>query len=267
MKAAQTSQNSKWAEKLVPYFLSLLDEGEWEEGGLESEALNYWKGWDYSMGRESIASSLFEQFYVEFVRNIFLDEMGEELFKGYINQDLLGAYWMDKVRRTNESVWFDDISTDDKVETSSDIAQKSLKDAVNALEALLGKDISSWNWGKIHSLSLNHPLGSVDVLNKVFKLNKGPFPVGGSYHTVSPYSYPMDDLFNANHGSSQRHIYTTGNWDQSQVIIPTGVSGIPASPHYCDQTEDYLNYIYKTDLFSRELVEENKVYSMSFLGK
>ncbi len=147
----------------------------------ESEKHSHNVGLDYSMSRESIASSLFEQFYVEFVRNIFLDEMGEELFKGYINQDMLGAYWMDKVRRTNESVWFDDISTDDKVESSSDIAHKSLKNAVDALEVIMGSDISIWNWGKIHSLSLNHPLGSVDVSLLELTASYTPFICEGRY--------------------------------------------------------------------------------------
>ena len=79
--------------------------------------------------------------------------------------------------------------------------------------------MSQWEWGKVHTLTLKHPLGSVKILDRIFSLNRGPFSVGGSYHTVSPYSYPLTDLFHANHGSSHRHIYVPGDWDRSQVIF------------------------------------------------
>ncbi|MCK4919577.1 MAG: penicillin acylase family protein [Bacteroidales bacterium] len=264
MKEIQSDQNSKWAEKLVPYFLSLINPKD-VEGELELAALELIAEWDFSMPKESIGSTIFEQFYFEFVSNVFSDELGEELYESFIKEDILATYFLDKIRLTNESVWFDDILTEDKIESSGDIALQSLTDAVNALNTRLGSDISKWNWGKVHTLSLMHPLGKVDMLNMVFKLNKGPFPVGGSYHTVSAYSYPSDDLYKANHGSSHRHLFVCGDWDKSQVIIPTGTSGIPASPYYCDQTSKYLNYEYNTELFSNGSVEEGRVYEMRFL--
>ena len=264
MKEIQSDQNSKWAEKLVPYFLSLINPKD-VEGELELAALELIAEWDFSMPKESIGSTIFEQFYFEFVSNVFSDELGEELYESFIKEDILATYFLDKIRLTNESVWFDDILTEDKIESSGDIALQSLTDAVNALNTRLGSDISKWNWGKVHTLSLMHPLGKVDMLNMVFKLNKGPFPVGGSYHTVRAYSYPSDDLYKANHGSSHRHLFVCGDWDKSQVIIPTGTSGIPASPYYCDQTSKYLNYEYNTELFSNGSVEEGRVYEMRFL--
>jgi len=213
---------------------------------------------------ESIASTIFEQFYFEFISNLFKDEMGEDLFNAFMKQKMLAAYMLDELRRTNESVWFDNIQTADFIEGPEDIALKSLHDAINVLESKLGDDMTKWEWGKLHTLSLNHPLGKLDVLNMVFKLNKGPYPVGGSYHTVSPYSFPTSDLYKANHGASHRHLFVCGDWDQSQVIIPTGTSGIPASKYYCDQTEKYLNYIYNQELFSLDAVEKGKIFEMKF---
>jgi len=43
------------------------------------------------------------------------------------------------------------------------------------------------------------------------------------------------------------------------MIIPTGISGIPASDYYCNQSEMYINYEYIEDLFTREDVEEKAV--------
>jgi penicillin amidase len=89
----------------------------------------------------------------------------------------------------------------------------SYRETVKWLEENIGNDPASWEWGRIHKLSLDHPMGSVKILDGIFGLNKGPFSVGGSYHTVSPYSYSFRKPFKVNHGSSQRHIYDLSNWD------------------------------------------------------
>jgi len=47
-------------------------------------------------------------------------------------------------------------------------------------------------------------------------------------------------------------------------VIPTGTSGIPASPHYLDQTPLYINNLYHRDHFSREAVESNQLYKAIF---
>jgi penicillin amidase len=99
----------------------------------------------------------------------------------------------------------------------------------------------------------------------VFHLNRGPFAVGGSDHTVSPYDGTAVDSKETNHGASERHIFNTADWDRSLTVIPTGTSGIPASRHYCDQTPLYLNHRYHTDYVTREKVEGQKRYEMHFL--
>ncbi len=68
-------------------------------------------------------------------------------------------------------------------------------------------------------------------------------------------------------GASQRHIYSLANWDDSLSVIPTGTSGIPASEHYCDQTELYVGNDYHDDLMSRDLIEKSARYKMVITGK
>ncbi len=113
-------------------------------------------------------------------------------------------------------------------------------------------------------LTLGHPLAKVKVLDKLFRLNRGPFGVGGSYHTVSPYKYPLSEPDGVNHGSSHRSIFDLDNWDNSSSIIPTGISGIPSSRHYCDQTKLYIEGRYHSDFFSVEKVREHARYQMTF---
>ncbi|MCD6597077.1 MAG: penicillin acylase family protein, partial [Bacteroidales bacterium] len=98
--------------------------------------------------------------------------------------------------------------------------------------------------------------------DKVFGFNRGAYRVGGSFHTVNPFS-PEN---NAVHAASQRHVFSTANWDESITIIPTGESGIPASKFYCDQTELYLKNQYHSDPFSRNEVENHARFIAVFKG-
>ena len=148
-----------------------------------------------------------------------------------------------------------------------DLILPSWEAAGEWLSQTFGDDMETWIWGDLHRITFSHPLGSVGLLKKIFSLSRGPFRVGGSYHTVSPYSYNLLDPFNSNHGASQRHIFSASDWDDSRVVIPTGISGIPASDFYCNQSEMYIRHEYMQELFSRERVIENSVYKSTFFAE
>ncbi|TNF44675.1 MAG: hypothetical protein EP310_02875, partial [Bacteroidetes bacterium] len=69
----------------------------------------------------------------------------------------------------------------------------------------------------------------------------------------------------ADAGASQRHIFDLSNWDASKTVIPTGISGIPASPFYLNQTEMYMNNQYHADPFSKTEVEKAAKFRMKLL--
>jgi len=112
---------------------------------------------------------------------------------------------------------------------------------------------------------LAHPMGGVKILDAVFNLNRGPYEVSGGNHTVSPYKYSYTKPYTVDYGSSHRHIYDLADWDRSLSVIPTGNSGIPASDHYCDQTELYLKHEYHTDYITRDLIEKEAKYKQVFI--
>ncbi|MFW5645212.1 MAG: penicillin acylase family protein, partial [Bacteroidota bacterium] len=261
----QSDTRSKWAEKLVPFFLEILNPHMDTATAAMQEAYHALDSWDYTMPVHSVASTLFEQFYYEFLLQVFKDEMGEELFNMYIRQDLLATYFMDKIRVSGESIWFDNVNTANRIEDAGDIAFMALKQTLENLSDRIGNNPEDWSWGKVHTLMLNHPLGSVDIVNRVFKLNRGPFEVGGSYHTVSPFYYPLTRLFRSKYGASHRHIYHVGKWDDSRIIIPGGVSGMSSSPYYDNQIDKYLNYRYNTGIYEDEKVNFSKSYQMNFI--
>jgi penicillin amidase len=149
-------------------------------------------------------------------------------------------------------------------EELNDVIICAFSKAVSELSSEYGSEPDNWQWGKMHQLALAHPLSKVNILNTTFRLNPKSYPVGGSFHTVSPFSYNIQKPFKVEHGSSHRHIYDLNNWDNSLTIIPTGNSGIPASKHYCDQTDMYVAGKYHADYFSKEKVVANAKYHMVF---
>ncbi len=259
-KAMHSDFKSKTAEHMTPVFLAALQQSS-GFSDTESAALKQLAAWDYNLTRESQAASVFEVLYRKSMLNLVKDNLSPELFNGIKGQKVLLENLMVNVLQNKNSVWIDNVNTPEK-ESFDDIVVQSFKETVDELSEQLGTDVEQWQWGKIHSFSLNHPLGVVPALNKILKLNRGPFEVPGSYHTVCPYSYSFNNLYKATHGASERHIFDTKDWDNSQTIIPTGTSGIPASPFYLDQTEKYIHNQYHNDPFNRPAVENADSFKM-----
>jgi penicillin amidase len=257
----QRDQVSHFARKMTPVYLEALTD-QTEE--ICQSAFQVLDQWDYSMDAGSSAALIFEIMWLELQQAMFKDELGEELYPLMLENNIIPRNLINRVRITGESAWCDDVRTPGVVETFHDNIRSAFHQAVDTIASMYGEDPANWHWGDLHKVSLLHPMGSVAIVDKLFRVNRGPFPVGGSFHTVCPYSYPLGESFVADHGASERHIFNTADWDRSLTVIPTGTSGVPASPHYLDQTELYVHNRYHNDHFSREAVEAGMRYRALF---
>jgi penicillin amidase len=252
-------QHSHLARKMTPVYIEAL---EGHQEGMYEQAFQELRQWDYDLAAGSSAAMIFEMTWIELHRALLQDELGEDmdlLLGNSMNRNL-----MNRIRVAGSSAWCDDVSTPDQVESFQDNIRSAFHNAVDTIASLFGEDPAAWQWGNLHKVALIHPMGEVEIVDRLFHVNKGPYPIGGSYHTVCPYSYPVGSSFLANHGASERHIFNTADWDASLTVLPTGTSGVPASPHYLDQTEMYVNNRYHRDHFSREAVEANRMYKAVF---
>jgi penicillin amidase len=231
---------------------------------VEVTAYEQLASWDYDMNASSSAALIFEIMWMELTRAMFYDELGDTHYSLIVSNNIIPRNMVNRVRITGTSLWCDDVNTPDRVETFHDNIRSAFRQTVDTLSSMYGDDPATWEWGELHKVALIHPMGSVNIVEKLFRVNRGPYAIGGSYHTVCPYSYPIGNSFVANHGASERHIFHTADWDKSLTVIPTGTSGVPASPHYLDQTPLYLNNQFHRDHFSREAVEENSLYRAVF---
>jgi penicillin amidase len=256
--AIQTDFYSDNVNFYLPVLMNYLEKQQWE--GTEKDAITMLKHWDKLMD-EGAEPAIYETFFMHLIRNLLEDELGEELYNEFTADKILVRQAIHRTWTTGGSSFTDNIATGDIQETLNDIVIQSFRDAVMELTNQSGKT-EEWSWGRLHPLVVNHPMGTSKPLNFLFKLNRGPYATGGSFHTVAPYSYRYTKPFTATHGASHRHIYATGNWDESWTILPTGISGIPSSPYYCNQTDLYVGKKYRNDWFSRNAVVKNAKYSI-----
>jgi penicillin amidase len=252
-----TDQHSAYAALLTPFILK-LKEKESAMTPAEKTSLHLLSDWDYDMNANLVAPTIFEFFRKSFSHNLLGDELGDlyNSLPGGMND-----YYIYRILKTGADEWVDDINTPQK-ETLDDIIQKSFSDCIKVISQSYGSDVSKWTWGSIHTITLEHPMGSVKILDKIFGLNSAVYPIGGSNHTVCPYTY--DEGFKVTDGASERHIFNTANWDESYTVIPTGASGVPSSEFYLSQTKTYLDGKFYKDAFSENAVKASAIYTLVF---
>ncbi len=130
---------------------------------------------------------------------------------------------------------------------------------VNAVDEIiykLGEDINNWDWGNIHTITYEHPLGKVSPLDYIFNL--GPFPIPGANNVINKsMSTPGNHDYKVTSLPSTRRLIDIGSPKNSYSIVPSGNSGNFWSDHYDDQLNLFLNGKYRKINFSKEQINSN----------
>jgi penicillin amidase len=238
----QNDEFSHFAKEMTPFILSAFAAVPPTDRSLAT-AVNYFRNWNYLLSKNDVPTTIFEVFFQHLNRNIYRDEMGEELYRQYIVLANIPYRVTPALLNDTGSVWFDDVSTSDR-ETRDEIIRKSLNEAVEELTKTLGPSMKDWRWGRIHTLTLKHPFGGIDVLKSIF--NVGPFEVGGSGTTVNNGEYHFTAPYEMTLGPSMRKIIDFADVNGALSVIPSGQSGQPLHDHYSDQTPLWKNGEYHT---------------------
>ena len=252
-----TDNHSAYAKMLTPVILKGA-EALSAPGETGKKAIEELKGWDYAMDASLIAPTLFEFIRMEMARQLLGDEL-DELYGAPLGRQ--HDFYLFSLMKEGPDEWVDNVDTPEKENLEAIIA-RSIGTALDTLTARYGEYGEKWQWGNIHTITLEHPMGGVKILDRLLQLNSKTYGVGGSYHTVEPYAFR--DNLRAHHGASERHIFNTADWDKSLTVIPTGTSGIPGSPFYLSQTETYLNNGFYSEPFSDAAVDAAKKYQIIF---
>ncbi|MBN1639216.1 MAG: penicillin acylase family protein [Ignavibacteriales bacterium] len=228
---------SNYAKGIVPYILNAFKGFEIQDKNLLL-TLELLSKWDFIMHENSQIPLLYSVFFNFLLKNIFLDEMGEDLFNEYIFIANVPLRVVNELLKKNNSKWFDNVNTTE-IESRDDIIRQSISDALNYLEKNIGKDIVNWQWGNIHQITFQHNFHGVSsVLDEAFDL--GPYRMGGDGTTVFLSQYKFNNPYDVVLGPSMRYIYDFANPDEFYYVLPTGQSGNVLSKHYKNMIEHWI---------------------------
>lgn len=184
--------------------------------------------WQGDCSEKSPEAALFHLFHQRLMVNLLKPDLGQELCQAYLelfNQPLRP---IEMILRDTGSPWFSSRPRQEWVE-------QSLREAQQELVERLGRNMESWDWGTLHTLTLTHPFGRVKMLAPLLSI--GPFPTAGDGVTINMGFYSYEHPYRYAVGPSLRMIVDLADWRHSRFVLPSGQSGHCFSPHYRDQTE------------------------------
>jgi penicillin amidase len=215
------------------------------------DVLQQLRVWDRKVDNRPVVT-LYQLFEAALWRRTFFDEMGEQLFEQFYlwagAERPAGLY---AILDDADARWFDDIATLGQRETRDDIFVLAAADAATQYANDFGGDAP---WADAHSARFTHPV-SAGGAPLTWLFNRGPVPMIGDTFTVNRSSYHRLSPFASWEVASWRQLFDVGQWDESRVVLPTGQSGHPMSPHYFDQNEMWRLGQYRQQPFSRAAVD------------
>ena len=233
--AMQQDPLSLGADELLP---RLLETAPASPRGREALALL--AAWDRRMDRDRAAPLIFYAWIRELNRRLFADDLGP-VFDDFQRpkMDLLAK------ALAEAQVWCDDIGTPAREDCAGQAAQ-ALEDGLDLLETRFGEPLDRLRWGAAHIARFRHPiLSRVPYFDSLFGYE---VETDGGNYTLNKAgaraSGPLETLFEDFHGPGYRAVYDLADLDRSRLMIATGQSGNPFSPHYGNLATRWRDGIY-----------------------
>ncbi|MGW0391155.1 penicillin acylase family protein [Streptomyces sp. NPDC003042] len=256
------------------------------------------EGWNYTQEPDSAAAAYFNAVWRNILKLSFGDKMPKELrvegsctnVQGNGNgprDDLAelvrecgsrgsdsaqpdgGDRWFEVVRRLvkdEKSPWWKVPGTRTKAEvtTRDGLFARAMEDARWELTAKLGKDQSTWSWGRLHQLTLkNQTIGTEGPGFMQWLLNRGPWNLGGGEATVNATGWNASSGYDVTWVPSMRMVVNLNDLDKSRWINLTGASGHAYHSNYTDQTTMWAKGELLEWPFGKEAVDKATVETLT----
>lgn len=234
--------------------------------------------WDVRMAADRPEPLIATAWLRELSRQIFADEVGEDLFKEYWEYRNFQQAMLNVLRdKDGQSRWCLKTSAPsagaaskpaDKAGNQACMAllPVALQAALDDLEKRYGKNMRDWRWGSAHAAVSEHrPFGKVGGLSRLFNIEV-PTP-GDTFSVNAGRNSPRDERapFANHHGAGLRALYDLDDLEKSRFMISTGQSGNVFSPLYANLAERWAKAEYLPLQTVRKKVEENSLGSLSLV--
>ena len=250
MSQIQGDTRNEFAPELVKALLAVkLDDP------FTKEAQDLLRTWDFTQPSGRSPSGAAAAYYNAVWNNILRLTFGGEL--GDMKADG-GSQWMEAVSRllaAPNDVWWDNKLTPGVIEGRDEILRQSLVEARKDLTMKLGKNPGTWQWGRLHQLTLEHKvLGGDSVLAPVRAMfNRGPWQMPGGSSIVNANGWNAGKgscartsdptpkgCYEVDKAPSMRMVVNLGDLDASRWVNQAGNSGHPYDDHYVDQADAWV---------------------------
>ena len=204
-------------------------------GGYFSDGQRLLADWDFQQDADSAAAAYYNVVWRRLLDDTFHDQLPPRLWPDG------GDRWfavMERLLTRRDADWWDDVTTDDVVESRDDVLVEAMRDARDELTRAQSPDTDEWRWGALHRLDLrSSPLGQDGPAVVRRLLNRGSWDVGGGSSIVNATGWDAAEGYGVTSAPSMRMVVSLGDLDDSRWINLTGVSGHAFSRHYTDQTD------------------------------
>ncbi|HLZ57809.1 MAG TPA: penicillin acylase family protein [Ktedonosporobacter sp.] len=273
MATIQADYYSLHAAEIVPYILQLH-----ADTPQVTAVLEILRTWDYVLAPESIGAAIYMTFLSKFERIVLAAVLGDDeaLLQSYqgIGTNILAIQngyasrtkpFLIRLLKAHDDTWFVNSAIPNGPRSWDEALTRALFAALETLHEQLGSDISDWHYGSIHQMTYSHALGALKPLNKFF--NRGPFPVGGDSDTVNMGNVLPTRPTEVITVPSFRQIVNLANLKHSLSGHAPGQSGHPASKHYDDFIQMWLEVRHHPMLFARAMIEDHAEAILHLLPK
>jgi penicillin G amidase len=238
MTAIQLDTYNSFAETLLPWLerVELTDR-------FYAEPQQLLSGWDRTApatGDQAAAAMYYYAVWAQLLKLTFDDELPPDLYASG------NSRWMTLVGNLldrPEDPWWDDKLTVGVVETRDQILREAMIEARLDLTRRISKNPEDWQWGRLHRVSLRHPVLGTDGIPELVQgiFSEGPFPAAGGSALVNAMGWDAGTgTYRVSSGPSMRMVVDLADLDASRWVNQTGNSGHPFHAHFSDQTGPWL---------------------------
>lgn len=234
MAELQMDSTSTFAPTLVSALLAI----DTSDDEFTAEAQRLLVDWDYTTPADDSSEGAAAAYYNAVWRNLlallFDDELPRDLWVAGGGQHQAAVA---ELLSLPDSPWWDNKQTPGITEERDEILRQALRSARLELTRQLGKDPLSWEWGKLHTLTLQHDvLGGESVPAPIRWLaNRGPFEMPGGSAIVNANGWSANLGYEVDRGPAMRMVVDLSDLDSSTWVNQTGQSGHAYHAHYGDQ--------------------------------
>jgi penicillin amidase len=212
-----------------------------------SQALTLLKQWDHDETVSSAAAAIYEVWISKHLCQMAVNTVTPAAARKIVDTGSLDAV-VTYLEHPDAAIGADPSAARDA------LLLASLGETVTEVKTLLGPDIATWSWGRLHHATFEPAVAVLADPALRAQMSIGPLQLPGSASSPRAATYRTSD-FAATAGASVRMVLDVGQWDNSVAINTPGQSGDPYSPHYRDLFPLWAAGDYVPLLFSRAAVE------------